>query len=80
MIKSNSSGSGSQSTKEKFETQLFTNSNSKKTKKRSKRSMPKMKSDIEYSSIFNTKNSSSNGGSKASIIQILKFNAKTNKI
>ena len=34
----------------------------KKTKKRSKRSMPKMKSDIEYSSIFNIKDNTTSGG------------------
>ena len=70
------------------------NSNSKKmktkaaTKKKAKMATTKSKSDIDYSTVLNTKESTSSNdgssnsrsGSKASIIQILKFNAKTNKI
>ena len=47
----------------------------KAAKKRAKRSMPKMKSDIEYSSIFNTKDntttsSSSGGNSKSKLFRL----------
>ena len=64
------SSNNQNSTKDKFETQLAKNgSGSKKmpkaAKKRAKRSMPKMKSDITYESVLQTTSSDGKSNSKS---------------